>query len=413
MEGLIKSKKYVGFLSNLNLINILIGYPFIASIFIPILGDLDGATRTLTIPFRMFSLLISLITLLLNIRNKFKISLAINMFFLFWILVLLRILYDLEIRTDFDVPFEFKSQIWLFAIFICFVPMLSIYFSYKTIDFDVSLKYLFFGCIIILFISLVTTISNQNPNERIEGNLALDPISFAQISLTASLLSIYKFVQSRSRSYLFSMFYCIISILGIFIALKSGSRGPLLAFITVLIFWYVVKKKNKIIAYIVFLFFGALFFVLRNIFLSGLGAISPLVVKRFTEASDGEDMSMLLRQETYYWFINKILESPFLGSQFAQLSNTFFPGYAHNIFLDILLGLGIFGLILFLYVLVKAFIELKKSIVINNHFWVGLIMIQTVILSFTSGSYYSDPVLCCSILLVLMGNFYSKKDCKK
>lgn len=125
-------------------------------------------------------------------------------------------------------------------------------------------------------------------------------------------------------------------------------------------------------------------------------------------------MSVIARQESYFWFFENILKNPFFGSQFARLSNTEYPGYAHNIFLDILLGFGITGLIIFLYIIINAFIKLRKSIMYNSPFWIGLIMIQTFILSLTSGSYYSDPVLNCSILLTLMGKFYlDKKSIEK
>lgn len=401
MNNISKIKYYI---SNLNVMIILIGYPFVVSVFIPFLGNMEGATRLLTVPFRIFTLIICLLTLLLNLENNLKKSVPITFFFLFWVLVLLRILYDLEIRTDFNIPFEYKYQIWLFAVFLCFLPMLSLYFSYKVIDLDLCLKYIYIGCVIILFFSFKTTL-NSNEGDRIQGNIALDSISFAQISLTTSILSIYKFFQNKNKSFFLSFFYFFITFLSLYVGLKSGSRGPLLGFLIVLLIWNVFRRGSvfslifKFISLIVILAFFS------GLVISSISLVSPLTASRLTQASDGTDMSVLERQETYFWFFNNILENPFFGSQFARLSNTDFPGYAHNIFLDILLGFGIFGLLLFLYIILKSFIVIKEMIRSKSHFWIGLFMIQAFIVSISSGAYYSDPVLNCSILLVLLGNF--------
>lgn len=230
MSDIIRSSKFSSFLSNINIVVILIGYPFVVSVFVPFLGDIQGVTRSLTIPFRVISLLISLLTILSCINLKLNTSFVTRVFFVFWIMVLLRIFYDLEIRTDFNVPFEFKSQVFIFAILICFLPMISIYLSYKNIDFNICLKYLFIGCVIILFFSLTTTIANSSSDTRIDGNVAFDSISFAQISLTTSLLSIYKLFQNKYSSIFLIFTHLVIIFLGLFVGLKSGSRGPLLAF---------------------------------------------------------------------------------------------------------------------------------------------------------------------------------------
>jgi O-antigen ligase len=102
------------------------------------------------------------------------------------------------------------------------------------------------------------------------------------------------------------------------------------------------------------------------------------------------------------WFYNKIIDSPVYGSQFARLQNGEFPGYAHNIFLDILLGFGIIGLVIFLFVISKLLKVLHFNINNQKTFWIGLIMLQSLLLSLTSGAYYQDPLLNCSIVLTLL-----------
>jgi len=55
-----------------------------------------------------------------------------------------------------------------------------------------------------------------------------------------------------------------------------------------------------------------------------------------------------------------------------------------------------------LYCVYKGFFNFKIKIKHNQHYWVGLIMLQYFLLSLTSGAFYSDPPLNCLILLTLL-----------
>jgi O-antigen ligase len=185
----------------------------------------------------------------------------------------------------------------------------------------------------------------------------------------------------------------------LFLDLKTGSRGPILGFCIILFIWYGIKTKKGIFFYS---FFTIFLFLLINQIVKLISVISPILSVRFAQGLSGDDMSLLARQESYIWFIDRILESPILGSQFARLGNGTYPGYAHSLFLDILLGFGIIGLAVFLYCVYKGFYNFKIKIIINQHYWIGLVMLQYFLLSLTSGAFYSDPPLNCLILLTLL-----------
>ena len=76
------SSKVNFFFSNFNVILILAGYPFVTTIFIPLFGE--SSTQLVTIPFRLFSLIITTITLIINFKKSIKYSLALKLFILFW-----------------------------------------------------------------------------------------------------------------------------------------------------------------------------------------------------------------------------------------------------------------------------------------------------------------------------------------
>jgi len=390
------------FFTNLNLIIILVGYPLFTSIFIPLIGNVEGSSQIVTIPFRIFSLGITLIVLALNIKSSIKFPIALKLFIFFWFLLLIRMFYDLEVRTDYFIFDADKQRVWLIAIFVCFIPMISLIKSFKSIDFNFCLKYVYASVIIILLISFFYSLKVTELDDRASGNIAFDTISFGQFAVLAVIISIYKFLTDKVSNHLIKIGYLLTAILGIFIALKSGSRGPLVALFGVLIFWYSFKFKNNLKVY---LFFGVsiLITILSfSLILYIIGLISPLTAFRIKEGLSGDDMSVMARQESYAWFVNKILESPIVGSQFARFGNGEYPGYAHNILLDILLGFGILGLLLFLYIIIKALKNIRVNLINNQHYWIGLILLQSFILSLTSGAYYSNPILNCCIVLTLL-----------
>lgn len=71
------------FFSNLNVLVILTGYPLVTTIFIPMFGSVEGSTQLVTIPFRLVSLIITIITLVLNYNKSTKYSLALKLFIFF------------------------------------------------------------------------------------------------------------------------------------------------------------------------------------------------------------------------------------------------------------------------------------------------------------------------------------------
>lgn len=387
------------YLSNLNVANIIIGYTFTVSLIMPLIGNAEGASRIVTLPYRGLSLVLSLLVVFLNIKSNVKLSTPIKLFFLFWVAVLVRMFYDLEVRTDYYVLAIYKQKAWLMALAGCFIPMISLYKSIKSIDFNYCFKLLYIGCIIIMIPSFLFSLTDTNESQRAAGNVALDAISFGSIGITMSLLSVYKIVNSKKLSFFKRSFNFILATLGLYIALRTGSRGPILGFGLILFFWYAYTKKNGTIT---FSFFLLAIYIFRFLFIKILAFLSPLTAMRINEALSGQDMSMNVREESYTWFLERIYNYPLIGSQFARLGNGHYPGYAHSIILDILLGFGIIGLFVFAYVVIKAFKSFTKSLTIKNNQWVGLIMMQYFLLALTSGAYYSNPILNCTIVLTLL-----------
>src|SRR5690554_2275483 len=98
---MIKKSKLNTFFSNLNFVLIFVGYQLATSLFLPVSSDIEGISRTVTVPYRAIALLISLIVILLNLTTKIgKSHLAIHVLRFFWIALILRIFYDTNLRMD-------------------------------------------------------------------------------------------------------------------------------------------------------------------------------------------------------------------------------------------------------------------------------------------------------------------------
>jgi O-antigen ligase len=366
----------------------------------PILGDVSEST-TLTIPYRFMSLIVSLTVILVNIRINIQTPKIVKVFFFFWALVLLRMFFDLEL-SDFYIPIQYKQRLWLYSIGLTFVPMISIVKSFKNIDFSLCLKWIYIFSIISLIVSFFLQVDESSKFERISGNLALDSISFANASIITVILSVYNLMGNRSVISKKNLIHILVLILALYVALRAGSRGPILCFFFVLLFWYSFRTKNILRAIVKFSLIALLFYFSMEILLLLISKISPVLSGRFNIAISGDDLSMLNRFESYDWFMLEISKNPIFGSHFARLENGLFPGYAHNIFLDILLGFGIFGLLLFFYILFSTFIVSRKLIIYKKDYWIGLLTMQYIVLAMSSGAYYTNPILNILIVTTLM-----------
>ena len=76
-----KQDRFNYYLSNLNVVNIIIGYVFCVSLLVPILGTQSGASQLITVPYRGFSLFLSLLVIILNLKSRVKLTYPVFVFF--------------------------------------------------------------------------------------------------------------------------------------------------------------------------------------------------------------------------------------------------------------------------------------------------------------------------------------------
>ncbi len=398
------------FLSTLNFVLCFVGYQLATSLFLPISSDLEGISRTVTVPYRAFALFISLLVIFLNIRKKVgKIPPAMKVLWIYWFALIIRIFYDTNIRID--VHIKDTVQLWMYIFGICLPAMISVMISYRFIDLDKALKWIFLGVVLTMLLSLFNNLAlvmhADEITERIEGNLAFNSIDFGHLGTMGIVLSLF-ILSKRGGSIIKKIGLIAVMLLSFFIMARAASRSPIVALVAILVFWLFAKGKKVVLGVSITAVAIGLLIVFIEPILNFMGNISPVLELRLRASIFEGDTSArnLIYEQAFHAFLN----SPIVGEQFALFDN--FGGfiYSHNIVLDSLMGLGLLGGIAMIYIL---WIAIKNSYVMikNNdpHFWICLILIQQIILSMFSGAIYYDQLLNLLITFVFLYNADSVK----
>lgn len=400
------SSKLNTLLSTLNFVLMFVGYQLATSLFLPLSSDIEGISRTVTVPYRAFALFISLLVIFLNFRKKIgKTPLAVKILWLYWFALILRIFYDTNVRIDVQVGETI--QLWMYIFGIILPAMYSVMKSYRMIDFDKALKWIYWGTVLSLVLSLFNNatllMDADEITGRTDGNVALNTISFGHLATTGVILSLFMLFR-EGKGLVKKTIFMAIMLISFFIMLRAGSRSPVLALMVVLLFWMFARGKNMILGFSIAIAVLALLIVFIDPILNFMGNISPVIEARLRASiymgdSSGRDP---IFEEAFQLFLDK----PLLGSQFAFFTNSGGIVNSHNIILDALMGLGLFGGILIIYILWKA-VKISYILIKHNHsgFWISLILIQQLVVSMLSGAIYSDQLI--NVLLVIILMYYS------
>ena len=410
------NSKLNSFLSNLNFILCFVGYQFCTTIFLPLSSnsDIEGISRTVTVPYRIFALIISILVIIFNFnKSNIKTPLILKLFLFFWGILASRILYDLYIRTD--ISFQVDSfQLVMFIFGICIPAIISIINSYDKIDLSAS-----FNWILILFAVTVIFSSFSNPmlyidsdeiTSRLRGNLALNTISFGHLGVSAIILALF-YIQKKNTKVIGKILAIALLFSAFLIMVRSGSRSALAALLFISFIWIISSiKGNKIEKIMLILFIFLFLFIFSDTILSLMGKISPLFEDRLRLAIyEGNTNG---RDELYKIAFDMFLDNPFLGKSFLvhRLDNTYI--YSHNILLDAFMGLGILGGMILLIILYYG-IKYSYTIIKNKdeNYWIGFILLQQIIFNMFSSAFYYNQLL--SALLTFVYLYFNKKhSCK-
>jgi O-antigen ligase len=292
----------------------------------------------------------------------------------------------------------------IYAFLTCLIPAISVFRSIRAIDFNLAFKWIFIGYVILIPIFYYNNpllFSFIDAGVRLSGNIAMNTISFGHYGVTLALLALFWTKQSDQiwQTVLSILLICV----GIFIMLRSGSRGPLITMIGCLIFFFAARQRSYVGSLCILLLFVVLLLSFSTVLLDKIQELSPVMASRLSLSGTETQFEELTsgRSGLYGIAIAKFVNHPIIGDSFAIFSQNGSFTYSHNIVLDAFMGLGLFGGILFIVMLFFA-VQSSFQMVLNQelNWWLALLCIQSIISYMFSGCFYQAESL--NVLLIIL-----------
>ena len=401
--------RYLVLLATLNFVLGLYGYQLVATLGSPFMSV--GNTQFITIPYRALCLGISLFLIFRCKVTAYHFRPIIICLVIYWSILILRLVYDFYIQSDFIISASGKSKVILFFLCINLPQSLSYAMSWKKVDYEKAFVLLM---VMLILIAVFTMLFNHSlflgsaekgiadtvtTDGRITGGAALNTISFSHCGVALSLISLYLFYY---RSYLNKYIVFALFCLGVFIMLRAGSRGPLVCFILMMLLYYSFKTKQILSAFFIALNFVLLLYVFKDFLLDQVKDISPVLYRRTMATFDKGDLSG--RDTSFAEALHIWEENPILGKYFTfYLGSPAYPGYTHNIFLDSAIAGGMLGVGLMLYFYFTIFRALFNAISYNPVLlWIPLVIVHKYLACLSSGCFWIEPSLSMGLLAIAL-----------
>lgn len=354
----------------------------------------DGGSRLFTWPFRIFCALLGCSTLISVRSRPFpKTDWRMCLFLFFWGIYLLRAFYDLEIRTDMGATSYRRIQAWFFIIFSTGIPILGILKSIDLIDFKRISNWIFYvgGVALVLSLFSVQKTANASLSENLmrreNASAMLNTISFGHLGLSVAIVAFYRATAAQERL-IKRILGIIIMLLGAYIMLRAGSRGPLLCAFVVAFFYLLSKGRYAPAGLALSGIFAGLCFAFLPQILVLINNISPAMASRLEATLYEGDSSGRDSLISEYW--KEICDNPLTGGHLDLL------GYSHNACFDGFLMFGIpLGWIIFALVVIGYFACYRILKRRPPDWWTALLAIQSLTACQTSGTFGGNGFVQC------------------
>lgn len=362
------------------------GYIFFYSLAVPS----QSLNIYFSAPFRLVLSGVSLYIIYANFENIKERKWTVILTSLFWIFYLVKTNYSFKSGAFLPEIMKNEYEFYIRTVFLNMIPytaVLSINFST-----DIVLKLNKISFNFLLFIigasSLYATFVTQN-FERSGGIFASYYISTGHYGLSLIILSVFYYClypQNKVKPILGILF-------GAFTILISSARSPMLAgFILILIFLIYLNKLKywMTLASFVIIFIVGIY-ILKHSSLSDFAFVNRMYDAIFRGDGYGRSTNMLKG-----WCIFK--NNPLFGG--ATLFED--GGYPHNIFVEVLMSMGIIGVVLFcLYFkdLAKFKLEyIKRNLCYIPYF---LFFVQYLVLVQTSSCIFDNTEFWCFSAVII------------
>ena len=398
---IVVSNKFYSFLALLLVFLSLLGFQLANTVMLPLVSSIVNQSQTVSYFYRGVVFVVSFILIVATPSEK-KNPLdrkATIIYLVFMLIYFTRILIDIFINDIYILP-GFRPTI-LQYIFIAMIP--SIWATSRCaryIDYERLNRWLMWGGVLLL----VATVLNQNTLIAIEydetirakGGGGEGTISFGHTCVSIFIIFMSWLACHKNGKQLWNTVLVLLMLLSFVIMLRAGSRGPLVTFVVVILFILFSRIKNKILGLIISFIIISVIWVNMTTIIEWLGNLSPMMEERMAATMYEDDSSG--RDLLYKDAINIFLQNPIFGKQFLLNSGT----YSHNSILDIMIGLGFGGVLVWIYLIWKD-VKLTYHHVFNKTslMIIGLLSVQFISKGFLSGAMYLDNGLAVCMVIIL------------
>ncbi|CAI8742474.1 O-antigen ligase family protein [Chryseobacterium sp. IT-36CA2] len=356
----------------------LLTFGYIFSYSFAILVNADS-NNYFSVPFRITVLLLGCYVIYQNFENIKKRKFTIICTFLFWMFYLFKAIYSFKNDTYLPDTINEENRTYIRIIFLNLIPYIAVLGISFTKEITVKLNSLIFNfLLIILGVSCLWTIFVFQHFEKSSGIFVSYYISVGHYGLSLLILSIFYYFQSPQKW----LKPILGTLIGGFTIFSSSARSPMLAaFIILLVLLLYINKIKYWIALVAF----ALIFIISIYFLKQTSASDFEFVNRMYNAifeGNGGGRSYYLLKG---WNVFKD-NIPFGGRILFEDGM-----YPHNIFVEVLMSMGIVGVIL-LFFYFKDFGKFKIRYIKKNICYLPffLFFIQYFVLVLTSYSIFAN-----------------------
>ncbi len=361
-------------------VSILLGYPIVG-----MLASILGADSSLPSIFYRTLVVIASGAVFLTALSRPLPGRISPLLYLFLIIYAVRLLYDWLVA---EIDSADASLLYFAGVVLIPVAAVNLFAHRITRDILFARALVAFGLIFLLSALFATYAGfGYNPwaSQGIEVErfqvYRVNPISIGMASGSVLLAAVYLLIETKvTLRYRFILLFT--TVLGSYMLLASNSRGPLLS-VSVAILWLVARRIRRMIYVIpIALFMAGMIYANDE--------LAYKIVGRFTADynSDGAIRERLISQQAA---IESFVNYPILGQHFLD-PELGVGSYPHNIIIETGMALGLVGLVLLLLIIIRTVIYVGRSFG-RQHVFYTMLLLQTGILSLTSGTLWGTDAL--------------------
>lgn len=379
----------------------ILGYQLATTILLPLSSDAEVLSTAVTYPYRalVFVLAFFLIVASPQKRKVYSHKKMALLYVIFMGIYFIRILIDVFVRHIYVEP-SWRSTVLQYMFVVVIPAIWAIMRCVHYIDYQKLNRWLFGGGLVLL----VALIMNQNTliqieyDEMIRGesNVAMGSLNLGYSCVVVFLISFSMLFSKERNKGLKKILIWLVMLVSFVIMLRAASRGPLVTLTIILILFLFSRIKNKAVGAFVSILVIACILVNLTTILNFLGEISPLMEKRMLATINESDASG--RDVKFAQAVNLFYQNPFIGEQFV-LPDGF---YSHNSILDVMIGLGFLGTLIWVYIIIVDFKKSYYSILSQSSLMtISILSLMYIIESFFSGAMYISAKIAICLIIVL------------